>query len=246
MFRRHWPTSAAVYLPNDEVPETGTLFTNTTLAETYARILREANIELGPLANEADELRQHGAAAIFIAVDGAAAGVLAISDPIKSTTPGAVAARTVRVENNLGAAHGRPTHRFRIAKRLVTDRDAEGNTAHREHAPRAAGLEVRLFLDRNLVLGLVAEHLPRAGDHERDVLEPGVRPPFHRHDDGDAVSRRGRADGFEPHRLLSLVGRGDVEVLPAHAGQIAFGKADEVHLPLRRLGEKRSGAAHGV
>jgi gamma-glutamyltranspeptidase/glutathione hydrolase len=42
MFRRHWPTSAAVYLPNNEVPETGTLFTNPTLAETYARILREA------------------------------------------------------------------------------------------------------------------------------------------------------------------------------------------------------------
>src|SRR3954454_9226026 len=42
LFRRHWPTSAAVYLPNNQVPETGTLFTNTTLAETYGRILREA------------------------------------------------------------------------------------------------------------------------------------------------------------------------------------------------------------
>jgi gamma-glutamyltranspeptidase/glutathione hydrolase len=42
LFRRHWPTSAAVYLPNNEVPKPGTLFTNKTLAETYARILREA------------------------------------------------------------------------------------------------------------------------------------------------------------------------------------------------------------
>ncbi|HEY6023455.1 MAG TPA: gamma-glutamyltransferase family protein [Pseudolabrys sp.] len=42
LFRDHWPTSAAVYLPNGKVPEPGTLFTNRTLAETYARVLREA------------------------------------------------------------------------------------------------------------------------------------------------------------------------------------------------------------
>src|SRR5256714_5713232 len=42
LFRNHWPTSAAVYLPNGKVPPPGTLFTNKTLAETYARILREA------------------------------------------------------------------------------------------------------------------------------------------------------------------------------------------------------------
>jgi gamma-glutamyltranspeptidase / glutathione hydrolase len=42
LFRTHWPTSAAVYLPGGEVPATGTLFTNPALAATYARILREA------------------------------------------------------------------------------------------------------------------------------------------------------------------------------------------------------------
>ncbi|MFL5043403.1 MAG: gamma-glutamyltransferase family protein [Xanthobacteraceae bacterium] len=42
LFRQHWPTSAAVYLPDNKVPPTGTLFTNKTLAETYARVLREA------------------------------------------------------------------------------------------------------------------------------------------------------------------------------------------------------------
>ena len=42
MFRKHWPTSAAVYLPNSEVPKPGTLFTNKKLSETYARILEEA------------------------------------------------------------------------------------------------------------------------------------------------------------------------------------------------------------
>ncbi|MHC2749485.1 hypothetical protein ACVIWV_004939 [Bradyrhizobium diazoefficiens] len=42
LFRKHWPTSAAVYLPNGEVPKPGALFTNKTLAATYARILSEA------------------------------------------------------------------------------------------------------------------------------------------------------------------------------------------------------------
>ncbi|CAN5213743.1 gamma-glutamyltransferase family protein [soil metagenome] len=42
LFRKHWPTSAAVYLPNNEVPVPGTLFTNKALAETYQRILDEA------------------------------------------------------------------------------------------------------------------------------------------------------------------------------------------------------------
>jgi len=42
LFRDHWPTSAAVYLPNGKVPETGTLFTNKSLAATYTRVLREA------------------------------------------------------------------------------------------------------------------------------------------------------------------------------------------------------------
>src|SRR6201992_1708707 len=42
LFRKHWTTSAAVYLPNNEVPKPGTLFTNAKLAETYTRILNEA------------------------------------------------------------------------------------------------------------------------------------------------------------------------------------------------------------
>jgi len=42
LFRRHWPSSAAVYLRDGGVPRPGALFTNPTLAATFARILREA------------------------------------------------------------------------------------------------------------------------------------------------------------------------------------------------------------
>ncbi len=42
LFREHWPTSAAVYLPHNEVPAAGLLFANRTLAATYSRIVKEA------------------------------------------------------------------------------------------------------------------------------------------------------------------------------------------------------------
>jgi gamma-glutamyltranspeptidase / glutathione hydrolase len=42
LFRKYWTTSAEIYLPNNEVPRPGTIFTNRRLAETYARILQEA------------------------------------------------------------------------------------------------------------------------------------------------------------------------------------------------------------
>jgi gamma-glutamyltranspeptidase/glutathione hydrolase len=43
LFREHWPTSAAIYIPTGSVPAPGTLFTNPILAETYSRVLREAS-----------------------------------------------------------------------------------------------------------------------------------------------------------------------------------------------------------
>src|SRR6201998_2196256 len=42
LFRQHWPTSAAVYLPDNKAPPAGSLFTNKTLAATYGRIVTEA------------------------------------------------------------------------------------------------------------------------------------------------------------------------------------------------------------
>src|SRR5271156_3837397 len=35
LFREHWPTSAAIYLPNGKPAATGELFTNKTMAATY-------------------------------------------------------------------------------------------------------------------------------------------------------------------------------------------------------------------
>ncbi len=42
LFETEWPTSAAIWLPGGRVPETGRLFANPVLADTYERVLREA------------------------------------------------------------------------------------------------------------------------------------------------------------------------------------------------------------
>jgi Cu+-exporting ATPase len=51
-----------------------------------ARFFKELGIDTGSLEGEAEKLRQDGATAMFLAVDGKAAAVIAIADPIKATT----------------------------------------------------------------------------------------------------------------------------------------------------------------
>ncbi len=57
-----------------------------------ASFLEEYDVDLGALAEAADRLRADGATAIYIAVNGKAAGVIAIADPVKETTGEALAA----------------------------------------------------------------------------------------------------------------------------------------------------------
>jgi Cu+-exporting ATPase len=56
------------------------------------RIMAEAGVDVAMLEARAEELRRDGATAIFVAVDGQAAGVLAVADPIKATTRDALQA----------------------------------------------------------------------------------------------------------------------------------------------------------
>jgi Cu+-exporting ATPase len=62
------------------------------LALGNARFLRELGVATSELESEAERLRQEGATAIFLGVDGKAAAVIAIADPVKATTPEALAA----------------------------------------------------------------------------------------------------------------------------------------------------------
>ncbi len=57
-FRDHWPTSAALYMPDGKVPAPGTIFSNTMMAETYERILREAQSGGGNREAEIERARK--------------------------------------------------------------------------------------------------------------------------------------------------------------------------------------------
>ena len=58
LFREHWPTSAAIYLPGGAVPAPGTLFGNRALAETYIRVLREAESAGGDRVQQIERARK--------------------------------------------------------------------------------------------------------------------------------------------------------------------------------------------
>jgi Cu+-exporting ATPase len=55
-----------------------------------AKFLTELGVDVAGLAHQAEELRKDGATAIFMSVDKKIAGVLAIADPVKSSTPEAL------------------------------------------------------------------------------------------------------------------------------------------------------------
>jgi Cu+-exporting ATPase len=56
-----------------------------------AALLEELGVDPGPLTARAEALRAEGQTVMFAALDGRAAGLLAVADPIKQTTPEAIA-----------------------------------------------------------------------------------------------------------------------------------------------------------
>jgi Cu+-exporting ATPase len=61
-----------------------------TVALGNVALLQQLTIDPGPLATRADELRADGHTVMFVAVDRQPAGLLAVADPIKSTTAEAI------------------------------------------------------------------------------------------------------------------------------------------------------------
>ncbi|UYN97854.1 MAG: gamma-glutamyltransferase family protein [Enhydrobacter sp.] len=57
-FRQHWPSSAAIFLPGNEVPRPASLFRNVALGNTYARLLAEAEAGGGGREAEIERARR--------------------------------------------------------------------------------------------------------------------------------------------------------------------------------------------
>jgi Cu+-exporting ATPase len=96
------------------------------LAIGNRKIMSEAGIDTTVLDSAADEMRKDGATAIYVAIDGKAAGIIAIADSIKATTPAAVKAlREAGVRVVMLTGDNRTTAQAVAAKLGIADIEAE-------------------------------------------------------------------------------------------------------------------------
>ena len=85
---------ATIVDPHDFVSETGKGVAATVAGRPVvvgnSKMMELHKIDIAGMAVSADKLRQDGATALFLSVDGKAAGVIGIADPIKATTQAAL------------------------------------------------------------------------------------------------------------------------------------------------------------
>jgi Cu+-exporting ATPase len=90
------------------------------------RIMNDAGIDTMPLDDTADEMRADGATAIYVAIDGVAGGVIAIADPIKASSPAAIAALKQAGIHVVMLTGDNATTAQEVARQLgITDVEAE-------------------------------------------------------------------------------------------------------------------------
>ncbi|MBX9943765.1 MAG: cadmium-translocating P-type ATPase [Reyranella sp.] len=91
-----------------------------------ARFLRESGVDTAALEEAAERLRQDGATAIFLGIDGKAAAVIAIADPVKGTTAEALTALAKEKIRVVMLTGDNRTTAEAVARRLgITEVEAE-------------------------------------------------------------------------------------------------------------------------
>jgi len=96
------------------------------LALGNAAYLNELSIDTAPLAADAERLRADGATAVFLAVNGKPAGVIAVADPVKATTPDALKALTATGVRVVMLTGDNRTTALAVAKKLgIAEVEAE-------------------------------------------------------------------------------------------------------------------------
>jgi Cu+-exporting ATPase len=103
-------------------------------------LLRDAGVDSTPLAAEAERLRAEGASVIFLAIDGQLAGLLAVHDPIKESTPTAIQTlHAAGIRLIMATGDGRTTADA-IARRLGID-EVHGEVRPQDKADLIAKLQ---------------------------------------------------------------------------------------------------------
>jgi P-type Cu+ transporter len=91
-----------------------------------AALLKEFGVATAGLESGADALRRDGATAMFVAVDVQPAGIIAVADPIKATTPAALESLRADGVRIVMLTGDNPTTAHAVAARLgITDIEAE-------------------------------------------------------------------------------------------------------------------------
>jgi Cu+-exporting ATPase len=86
-----------------------------------ATLMQQLGVDVSPLASQAEALRQQGASVMHLAVDGKLAGLLAVSDPVKTTTAEALASlRAANIKVIMATGDGLSTAKA-VAQRLGID-----------------------------------------------------------------------------------------------------------------------------
>ena len=91
------------------------------LALGNTALMQQLGVDVAPLAAQAEALRAQGASVMFLAVDKALAGLLAVSDPVKATTAAALASlRQANIRVIMATGDGLTTARS-VGQRLGID-----------------------------------------------------------------------------------------------------------------------------
>jgi Cu+-exporting ATPase len=109
------------------------------------KLLEELSIDPGPLDPRAEELRREGHTVMFVAVDGRAAGLLAVSDPIKESTFEAIRILHEEKIRIVMLTGDNRTTAEAVARRLGIDRvEAEVLPEHKVEVIKALQAEGRI------------------------------------------------------------------------------------------------------
>jgi Cu+-exporting ATPase len=122
-----------------------------TVALGNRALFRDLGIDAGPLAERAEALRRDGQTVMLVAVEGQAAGLLGVADPVKASTPGAIAALHadgIRIVMLTGDSR---TTAEAVARRVGID-DVEA-----EVLPQEKGAAVRRLRDAGRIVAMAGD-----------------------------------------------------------------------------------------
>jgi Cu+-exporting ATPase len=103
-------------------------------------LMHEAGVDVDALRDAAEQQRRAGASAMFLAVDGRVAGLIAVADPIKDSTPDAIAAlRLAGLRIVMATGDGKTT--AAAVARVLGINEVHGEVRPQDKAALVAGLK---------------------------------------------------------------------------------------------------------